>query len=200
MDLGLTWIVLRSIHEICLLWKSVTCLDRSQFQRHSSVHIPIAFISTLPTQHTTRFICFWLRSISDWSQFVLERSHSDRFWVKSISDPFRSLVTVWIGAAHTHQCEHSAYKHSLIASSFSHILRFKFSIKNLTGNIQKLSTRRFRQYLNEASDVLNLVIFSDFLLEVSVNSLSLWPDNCSQVDTELVFLGYNNNLTKTNCF
>ena len=26
------------------------------------------------------------RSISDWSQFVLERSHSDRFWLRSISD------------------------------------------------------------------------------------------------------------------
>ena len=73
--------------------------------------------------------------------------------------------------------------------------RFKFSIKNLTGNNQKWSTRSFLQYLNEASDVLNLVISSDFLLEASVNSLSLWPYNYSQVDTEHVFLSYNNNVS-----
>ena len=69
---------------------------------------------------------------------------------------------------------HGAYKHLLLASSFTDILRFKFSIKNLTGNIQKLSTRSFLQYLNKASDVLNLVISSDFLLEALDNqSLAL---------------------------
>ena len=75
---------------------------------------------------------------------------------------------------HTHQCEHGANKYSLLASSFRHIPRFKFSIKNLTGNIEKLNTGSFLQYLNEASDVLNLVISSDFLLEALDNqSLTL---------------------------
>ena len=53
-------------------------------------------------------------------------------------------------------------------------LGFKFSIKNLTGDVKKLSTRRLLQYLNEASDVLNLVISSDFLFEALDNqSLAL---------------------------
>ena len=72
----------------------------------------------------------------------------------------------------------------------------KFSIKNLTGNIQKLSTRRFLRYLNEASDVLNLVISSNFLLEALDNqSLALLAMETTiydklQVGTEPVFLGY----------
>ena len=125
--------------------------------------------SAYVAHYCTRFICFWLWSISDWSQFVLERSHSDRF---ELNLSQIHISQWWL--SHTHQCEHGAYKHSLLASSFTDILRFKFSIKNLTRNIQKLSTGRFLQYLNEASDVLNLIISSDFLHEALDNqSLAL---------------------------
>ena len=159
------WIVLRSSYVICLLSKSVTCLNRSQFQRHSSVHIPIAFMSTLSTKHTTRFICFWFKSISDRSQVVLERSHSDRFWVKLISGSIQltpTITSVNTVSINTH----------ILPANLDIFLGLNSVLKNLTGNIQKLSRGCFRQYLNEASDVLNLVSSSDFLLE-SLNNQSL---------------------------
>ena len=115
--------------------------------------------------------------------------------VKSISDPYNSLVTVRQSQVWTRPINSQ-----FLRAHLDIFLGWNSVLKNLTGNIQKLSRGCFLQYLNEASDVLNLVISSDFLLDVSVNSLSLWPDGYSQVDTELVFLGYNNNLTKTNCF
>ena len=153
--------------------------------------------------------------------------HFDRTWIV-----LRSIHVIWLlwksVTRLDHQCEHGAYKHSLLACSFNnnnnnnnrnisiapfpsspmaHIdifYRFKsvISIKSLTGNIQILRTRSFLQYLNEASDVLDLVISSIH----SVNSFPpsvqfrYRPDNytpgpsCLQVDKP-VFLDNNNHVT-----